>query len=184
MSHLKSARRILPALTLFASYAIDAYGRSSASILHPSTRHEGKTMSFLSGIVLHSLAGSLGSHIITPRSTVRGQHHRSTALHHLHRELRCHALSADEGRLYPFRMGWRPSQWRRRWTHRCAIATRPYHLQAHRPHDHAGHERWPLSRLRSRHLSAIQQWIRVHRQDRQECAAGHPDYRYPTLAVR
>src|SRR6266849_5825865 len=67
MSHLKSARRILPALTLFASYAIDAYGRSAASLLHPSTRQEGETMSFLAWIVLGLLAGFIGSKLVNRR---------------------------------------------------------------------------------------------------------------------
>src|SRR5229473_2881922 len=67
MSHLKSARRILPALTLCASYAIDAYGRSSASLLHPSTRQEGETMSFLAWIVLGLVAGFIGSKLVNRR---------------------------------------------------------------------------------------------------------------------
>ena len=67
MSHLKSARRILPALTLFASYAIDAYGRSSASLLHPSTRQEGETMSFLAWMVLGLVAGFIGSKLVNRR---------------------------------------------------------------------------------------------------------------------
>src|ERR1700674_516612 len=67
MSQIKSARRILLALTLCSSYAIDAYGKSSASLLHPSTRQEGETMSFLAWIVLGLLAGFIGSKLVNRR---------------------------------------------------------------------------------------------------------------------
>src|SRR6202051_4060169 len=64
MSQPKSAQRILLVLTLCSSYAIDAYGKSSASFLHPSTRQEGETMSFLAWIVLGLLAGFIGSKLV------------------------------------------------------------------------------------------------------------------------
>src|ERR1700687_752792 len=67
MSQPKSARRILLALALCSSYAIDAYGRSSASLLHPSTRQEGETMSFLAWIVLGLVAGFIGSKRVKKR---------------------------------------------------------------------------------------------------------------------
>ena len=67
MSQPKSAQRISLALTLCSFYAIDAYGRSSASLLHPSTRQEGETMSFLAWIVLGLLAGFIGSKLVNRR---------------------------------------------------------------------------------------------------------------------
>src|SRR6202790_1486959 len=67
MSQSKIARRILLVLTLCSSYAIDAYGRSSASLLHPSTRQEGETMSFLAWIVLGLAAGFIGSKLVNRR---------------------------------------------------------------------------------------------------------------------
>src|SRR5580692_10303602 len=67
MSQTKGARRMLLALTLCSSYAIDAYGRSSASLLHPSTRQEGETMSFLAWIVLGLVAGYIGSKLVNRR---------------------------------------------------------------------------------------------------------------------
>src|SRR6202171_4958270 len=67
MSQPKSARRIQLALTLCSSYAIDAYGRSSASLLHPSTRQERETMSFLAWIALGLVAGFIGSKIVNRR---------------------------------------------------------------------------------------------------------------------
>src|ERR1700686_199018 len=67
MSQPKSARRIQLALTLCSSYAIDAYGRSSTSLLHPSTRQEGETMSFLAWIVLGLAAGFIGSKLVNRR---------------------------------------------------------------------------------------------------------------------
>ena len=67
MSQPKIAQRILLVLTLCSSYAIDAYGKSSASFLHPSTRQEGETMSFLAWIVLGLLAGFIGSKLVNRR---------------------------------------------------------------------------------------------------------------------
>src|ERR1700688_4515584 len=67
MSQPKSARRILLALTLCSSYAIDAYGRSSNSLLHASTRQEGEAMSFLAWIVLGLVAGFIGSKLVNRR---------------------------------------------------------------------------------------------------------------------
>src|ERR1700677_322505 len=65
MSQTNSARRILLALTLCLSYAVDAYGRTS--LLHPSTRQEGETMSFLAWIVLGLVAGYIGSKLVNRR---------------------------------------------------------------------------------------------------------------------
>src|ERR1700722_8765633 len=67
MSQPKSASRILLALTLCSSYAVDAYGRSATSLLHPSTRQEGETMSFLAWIVLGLVAGFIGSKLVNRR---------------------------------------------------------------------------------------------------------------------
>jgi uncharacterized membrane protein YeaQ/YmgE (transglycosylase-associated protein family) len=67
MSQSKSGRQMLLALTLCSTYAIDAYGRSSNSLLHPSTRQEGETMSFLAWIVLGLVAGYIGSKLVNRR---------------------------------------------------------------------------------------------------------------------
>ena len=58
---------MLVALTLCSTYAIDAYGRSSSSLLHASTRQEGETMSFLAWIVLGLVAGYIGSKLVNRR---------------------------------------------------------------------------------------------------------------------
>src|ERR1700736_3057125 len=65
MPQRKIAQRILLVLTLCSSYAIDAYGKSSASFF--STRQEGETMSFLAWIVLGLLAGFIGSKLVNRR---------------------------------------------------------------------------------------------------------------------
>ena len=56
----KSVGRILLAVTLCSSSAIDAYGFSSASFLHPSIQQEELTMSFVAWIVLGLAAGFIG----------------------------------------------------------------------------------------------------------------------------
>jgi uncharacterized membrane protein YeaQ/YmgE (transglycosylase-associated protein family) len=63
MPQPKSVRRILIALTFCSSCAIDDYGWSLASLLHPSIRQEEKTMSFVSWIVLGLAAGFIGSQL-------------------------------------------------------------------------------------------------------------------------
>jgi uncharacterized membrane protein YeaQ/YmgE (transglycosylase-associated protein family) len=60
----KSAGHILRALTLCSSCAIDAYGWSSASFLHPSIRQQEKTMSFVAWVVLGLAAGFIGSQLV------------------------------------------------------------------------------------------------------------------------
>jgi uncharacterized membrane protein YeaQ/YmgE (transglycosylase-associated protein family) len=65
MSQPKSAWRVLLALTLCS--AVEAYGRSSTTLLHPSTRQEGETMSFLAWIVLGLAAGFIGSKLVNRR---------------------------------------------------------------------------------------------------------------------
>jgi len=59
----KSAGRILLLLTCFVC-VIDAYGWSSASLLHPSTRQAEKTMSFVVWVVLGLTAGFIGSKLV------------------------------------------------------------------------------------------------------------------------
>ncbi len=58
------ATRILPALALYSSGAIAAYGRTSSS-LH--LRGETETMSFLAWMVLGLFAGFIGSKIVNRR---------------------------------------------------------------------------------------------------------------------
>ena len=60
----RSAGQILLALTLCSSCAIDAYGWSSASFLHPSIRQEETTMSFVAWVVLGLAAGFIGSQLV------------------------------------------------------------------------------------------------------------------------
>jgi uncharacterized membrane protein YeaQ/YmgE (transglycosylase-associated protein family) len=60
----KNAPRVVLALTLFSSCATDIYGRS---LLHPATRQEGETMSFLAWIVLGLVAGFIGSKLVNRR---------------------------------------------------------------------------------------------------------------------
>ena len=60
----KSAGRILLALTLCSSFAIDAYGWSPASFLHPSIRQEERAMSFVAWAVLGLAAGFIGSQLV------------------------------------------------------------------------------------------------------------------------
>jgi uncharacterized membrane protein YeaQ/YmgE (transglycosylase-associated protein family) len=64
MPQPKSAGLILLALTLCSSCAIDAYGWSSGSFLHPSIRQEEKTMSFVAWVVLGLAAGFIGSQLV------------------------------------------------------------------------------------------------------------------------
>src|SRR5208282_4682475 len=64
MSQPKSTRRILLGVVLCSSYAMNAYGRS---LLHPSTRQEGETMSFIAWIVLGLVAGFIGSKLVNRR---------------------------------------------------------------------------------------------------------------------
>jgi uncharacterized membrane protein YeaQ/YmgE (transglycosylase-associated protein family) len=64
MSQLKTARRILLALTFGSCCAIDAYGRS---LLHPSTRQDGEAMSFLAWLVLGLVAGFIASKLVNRR---------------------------------------------------------------------------------------------------------------------
>jgi uncharacterized membrane protein YeaQ/YmgE (transglycosylase-associated protein family) len=52
------------ALTLGSSCAMDAYGRS---LLHPSTRQDGETMSFFSWIILGLVAGYIASKLVNRR---------------------------------------------------------------------------------------------------------------------
>jgi len=59
----KSAWRILLVLNCFVC-AIDAYGWSSASLLHPSTRQAEETMSFVVWVVLGLTAGFIGSKLV------------------------------------------------------------------------------------------------------------------------
>jgi uncharacterized membrane protein YeaQ/YmgE (transglycosylase-associated protein family) len=58
----KSAARILLVLNCFV--AIDAYGWTSASLLHPSTRQAEGTMSFVVWVVLGLTAGFIGSKLV------------------------------------------------------------------------------------------------------------------------
>src|ERR1035438_10513270 len=59
-----SAGQILLVLTLCSSCAIDAYGWSSASFLHPSIRQEEKAMAFVAWVVLGLAAGFIGSQLV------------------------------------------------------------------------------------------------------------------------
>jgi uncharacterized membrane protein YeaQ/YmgE (transglycosylase-associated protein family) len=63
----KIVRRILLALTLCSSCAIDAYGWSLASFLHPSVRQEEKAVSFVAWVVLGLAAGFVGSQLVNRR---------------------------------------------------------------------------------------------------------------------
>ena len=67
MLQLKSAGRILLAVTLCSSSAIDAYGFSSASFLHPSIQQEELTTSFVAWVVLGLAAGFIGSQLVNRR---------------------------------------------------------------------------------------------------------------------
>jgi uncharacterized membrane protein YeaQ/YmgE (transglycosylase-associated protein family) len=64
MPEPKNAGRILVLLTIYSSSAIDAYGWSSASLLHPSVKQEELTMSFVVWIVLGLVAGYIGSQLV------------------------------------------------------------------------------------------------------------------------
>jgi len=59
----KSAGRILLAVTLCSSSAIDAYGFSSASFLHPSIEQAELAMSFVVWVVLGLTAGFIGGRL-------------------------------------------------------------------------------------------------------------------------
>jgi uncharacterized membrane protein YeaQ/YmgE (transglycosylase-associated protein family) len=59
----KSTGRILVAVTLCSLSAIDAYGFSSASFLHPSIEQEELTMSFVVWVVLGLSAGFIGGRL-------------------------------------------------------------------------------------------------------------------------
>jgi hypothetical protein len=65
MPQPRSAGRLLLALTLCSSSAIDAYGWSSASFLHPSIRQEEEIMSFVAWVGL--AAGFIGSQRVKRR---------------------------------------------------------------------------------------------------------------------
>lgn len=67
MPQPKCARRVLFALTLCSSCAIDAYGWSSEWLLHPSIREEERTMAFVAWIVLGLAAGFIGSRLVERR---------------------------------------------------------------------------------------------------------------------
>src|ERR1035438_6569345 len=67
MPQPKRAVRILFALTLSSACAIDAYGWSSASLLHLSTRQEEKTMTFVGWIALGLAAGLIRSGLVERR---------------------------------------------------------------------------------------------------------------------
>jgi uncharacterized membrane protein YeaQ/YmgE (transglycosylase-associated protein family) len=56
-----NARRSLLVLTLCTTSAMDAFG---SSLLHPSTRQEGESMSFFAWIVLGLIAGFIGSKLV------------------------------------------------------------------------------------------------------------------------
>ena len=58
-----SAGRILLAVTLCSSSAIDAHGFSSAPFLNPSIQQEGLTMSFVAWVVLGLAAGFIGGRL-------------------------------------------------------------------------------------------------------------------------
>ena len=64
MPQPKWAGRILFALTLCSSCAIDAYGWSSAPLLHLSTRQEETTMTVVGWIALGLAAGLIGSGLV------------------------------------------------------------------------------------------------------------------------
>ena len=57
------AGRILLAVALCSSSAIDAYGFSSASLLHPSIQQEELTMSLVAWVVLGLTAGFIGGRL-------------------------------------------------------------------------------------------------------------------------
>jgi uncharacterized membrane protein YeaQ/YmgE (transglycosylase-associated protein family) len=59
----KSTGRILVAVTLCSLSAIDAYGFSTASFLHPSIEQEELTMSFVVWVVLGLSAGFIGGRL-------------------------------------------------------------------------------------------------------------------------
>ena len=59
----KSAGRILLAVTLCSSSAIDAYGFSTASFLRPSIQRDELTMSFVVWVVLGLAAGFIGGRL-------------------------------------------------------------------------------------------------------------------------
>ena len=64
MPQPKWAVRILFALTLCSACAIDAYGWSSALLLHLSTRQEETTMTVVGWIALGLAAGLIGSGLV------------------------------------------------------------------------------------------------------------------------
>src|ERR1035438_8987656 len=64
MPQPKCAWRILLSLAICSSYAIDAYGWSSDSLIIQSIRQEQKTMSFVAWIVLGLTAGFIGSQLV------------------------------------------------------------------------------------------------------------------------
>jgi uncharacterized membrane protein YeaQ/YmgE (transglycosylase-associated protein family) len=61
----RSAHRFLPAVSIYSSLAIDAYGKSSSTLR--SLRGQTETMSFLAWIVLGLIAGFIGSKIVNRR---------------------------------------------------------------------------------------------------------------------
>jgi uncharacterized membrane protein YeaQ/YmgE (transglycosylase-associated protein family) len=67
MPQPKSAWRILLALTLCSSCAIEAYGWSSASLLHPSISQKEEAMSFVAWVVLGLGAGIIGGRLVSRR---------------------------------------------------------------------------------------------------------------------
>lgn len=64
MPQLGCARRILLALTLCYSCALNGYGWSSSWLLHPSTSQQETIMSFVLWIVLGLAAGLIGSRLV------------------------------------------------------------------------------------------------------------------------
>ena len=60
----KGAKRILFALTLCSSCAIDAYGRSFASLVEESTGQRGKIITFVIWIALGLAAGVIGNGLV------------------------------------------------------------------------------------------------------------------------
>src|ERR1035438_6657273 len=64
MPQPKCAWRILLSLAICSSYAIDAYGWSSDSLIIQSIRQEQKIMSFVAWIVLGLTAGFIGSQLV------------------------------------------------------------------------------------------------------------------------
>jgi uncharacterized membrane protein YeaQ/YmgE (transglycosylase-associated protein family) len=67
MPEPKSALRILLALILSSSCAMDASGSSFASLRHRSIREEEEIMSFIAWLILGLVAGFIGSQLVERR---------------------------------------------------------------------------------------------------------------------